>query len=229
MSYNFILGPVDTDSISICKPDMSPFTEEEQQSLINEINALMPQKIQYAHDGYFQRCVALKAKNYVLFDGKKIKIKGSALKSSTKSPRLKQFVKDVINIMCYAETDDERNTKLLGVYNEIVKEVNYLQDIKPWASRKTLSSTMKTSTRTNETKVMDALVGSNYTEGDRFFTFFLNNDNLCLVENFTGDYNKTRLFKSIHDTISIFDTVLDVKNLFPNYALKRNQKLLEAL
>lgn len=127
------------------------------------------------------------------------------------------------------QISEEKKIKLQTLYMEMIKEANNVEDIKPWASRKTLSSTMIASTRTNETKVIDALVGSSYTEGDRFHTFYLNNDNLCLVENFTGDYNKTRLFKSIHDTISIFDTVLDVKNLFPNYALKRNQKLLEAL
>jgi hypothetical protein len=88
---------------------------------------------------------------------------------------------------------------------------------------------MLTSTRLNETKVMDALKGSNYTEGDRFFTFFKEDDTLCLVENFDGNYNKDRLYKSIHDTVSVFDTVLDVKTLFPNYALKKNKKLLELL
>ena len=66
--YNYILGPIDTDSVSFSKPDGSPFTEEEQHSLLNEINNLMPKKIRYSHDGYFKTVVVLKAKNYILED-----------------------------------------------------------------------------------------------------------------------------------------------------------------
>ena len=171
-THNFILGPVDTDSISICKPAGAPFTEEEMQSLLDEINSYFPEHIKYADDGYFPRCVALKAKNYILYDGKKIKIKGSSLKASTKS------------------------------------------------------STKIKSDRANETKVIDAIKGSEYSEGDRFFVFYLPDDSLCLCENFNGEYNKVRLLKNLYDTITIFDTVLPVKELFLNYSLKRNLKIL---
>ena len=225
--YNFILGPVDTDSISICKPDMTPFSKEEQESLIAEINSLMPKKIQYSHDGYFKRCVAIRAKNYILYDGEKIKVKGSGLKGSTKSPALKEFTSKVIDSLAKIEDKDLMYESLKSIYDEYKLEILNITDITRWSSRKTFSSTMLESERTNETKVMDALKGSNYVEGDRFYTFYLPDDSLCLAENFTGGYNKTRLLKNLFDTISIFDTVLPVKELFPNYSLKRNQKLLE--
>src|SRR5579885_2518145 len=80
--HDFILGPVDTDSISICKQDGSEFTSQEQQNLIDEINSYLPKYIVYANDGYFNKVIILKAKNYILYDGKKIKKKGSSLKSS---------------------------------------------------------------------------------------------------------------------------------------------------
>lgn len=227
--YKFILGPVDTDSISICKPDMSPFTEEEQEALIAEINALMPPKIQYAHDGYFKRCIALKAKNYILYDGKKIKIKGSGLKASTRSPAIKSFINELVETMCFSEDTESMNRSLQQVYTKYVKQALNVTDIKLWSARKTLSSTMIASTRPNETKVMDAIKGSNYTEGDRFFVYYLPDDTVSLAENFNGEYNKTRLLKNLYDTIMIFDTVLDVESLFPNYSLKKNQKLLETL
>lgn len=224
MKYDFILGPVDTDSVSLVKRDMSPFTEQEQTDLINEINSLMPELIQYAHDGYFKKCIALKAKNYVLYDGKKIKIKGSALKASTKSEALKEYLKETIEAICYSEEIEDIHKKVIEVYNKYVQEIKNVDNIKRWSSRKTLSSTMMESERANETKVIDAIKGSNYKEGDRFFTFYKNDDSLCLAENFDGDYNRKRLFKQLYDTASIFDTVLPTKELFTNYSLVKNYK-----
>lgn len=225
--HNFILTVVDTDSLAFVKQDMSPFSKEEQDSLIQEINNFMPKKIQYAHDGYFKRCVAIRAKNYILYDGEKIKVKGSGLKGSTKSPAIKEFTQKVIDILAKIEDKELMYKTLQIVYKEYVNEIMNVNDIKRFSARKTLSSTMMESERTNETKVMEALKGSNYTEGDRFYTFYLSDDSLCLSENFTGDYNKVRLLKNLFDTVSIFDTVLPVKELFPNYSLKKNQKLLE--
>lgn len=224
--HNFILGPVDTDSISICKPDMSPFTVEERQELLDEINSYFPEFIKYADDGYYPRCIALKAKNYILYDGKKIKIKGSSLKASTKCAALKEFTNRVIEIMVFENNQEQMYDKLRNLYCDYMIEIMNVTDIKRWSARKTLSSTMVESERTNETKVMDALVGSEYKEGDRFHIFYLEDDSICLAENFSGNYNKIRLLKNLYDTISIFDTVLPVDDLFPNYGLKKRYKIL---
>jgi len=231
-THNFRLGPVDTDSISICKQDGSPFSEEEQYALITEINSFMPKLIQYAHDGYFSKCVALKAKNYVLYDGKKIKVKGSALKAKVKSPALQELIKKTIETICYTDTKEETYEALKALYNTYVKEAATIttpEQIRRWSTRKTFSSTMKESTRTNETKAMDVLKDSKYVEGDRFHVYYLPDDSLSLAENFSGEYNKPRLYKNIYDTISVFDTVLPVKELFLNYALKKNLPLVENL
>ncbi len=231
-THNFRLGPVDTDSVSLVKQDGSPFSEEEQYALIEEINALMPKMIRYAHDGYFSKCVALKAKNYVLYDGKKIKIKGSALKAKVKSPALQELIKKTIEVICYTDTKEETYQSLGALYKSYIKEastIDSLDKIRRWSTRKTFSSTMKESTRTNETKVMAILEGSKYVEGDRFYCYYLPDDSLSFAENFNGDYNKTRLYKNIYDTISVFDTVLPVKELFLNYALKKNLLLVGEL
>lgn len=220
----FTVPKGDTDSITMWK-NGETFNKDEINSLIVEINSILPEHINFELDAVYDVIVVFKAKNYAYREGAKISTKGSAIKASTKCPALKEYINTIVNDLLYLKPIEE----MQATYTRYVKEANYIDNIQRWASRKTLSSTMIASTRANETKVIDALKGSNYTEGDRFFTFFLNNDNLCLVENFTGDYNKIRLFKSIHDTVSVFETVLDVKNLFPNYALKRNQKLLESL
>lgn len=226
-THNFIIPNCDTDSISICYPDFRPISPEQRAELIDEINSILPPKIQMDDDGYFPAVLILKTKNYALYDGKKIKIKGSALKASTKCPALKEAIKSFIDTMIFIENTEEMHLKLQELYMQYVHEIMNIDNISRWSSRKTFSEKMLTSTRLNETKVMDALKGSSYVEGDRFNMFYLADDDLCLVENFSGDYNKPRLLKNLFDTISIFDTVIPVKSLFINYALVKNFKKLE--
>jgi len=220
----FTVPKGDTDSITMYK-NGEAFNKDEINSLTNEINSILPDYINFELDAIYDVIVVFKAKNYAYREGEKITAKGSAIKASTKCAALKDYINLIIKDLLYLKPIEEMQT----TYTGYVKEASNLTDMKLWSSRKTLSSTMIASTRANETKIIDALKGSTYTEGDRFYTYFKSDDTLSLVENFDGDYNKTRLFKSIHDTVSIFDGVLDVKNLFPNYALKRNQKLLETI
>jgi len=67
-TYNFILTNADTDSIMVNKPDGSEFTEQEQHDLLEELNGLFPELINFAPDGYFRKTIVFKAKNYVMFD-----------------------------------------------------------------------------------------------------------------------------------------------------------------
>ena len=228
-THNFIIPNCDTDSISICYPDFRPISPDQRSELIDEINSILPPKIQMDDDGYFSCVLILKTKNYALYDGKKIKIKGSALKASTKCPALKEVIKTFINTIIHIEDVDKMKGQLQEEYMMYVSEIMNITNMQRWAARKTFSEKMLTSTRMNETKVMNAIKGSNYVEGDRFNTFYLPDDNLCLVENFSGEYNKTRLLKNLYDTVSVFSTVLPVKELFVNYSLKRNAKLLGVL
>lgn len=130
------------------------------------------------------------------------------------------------------QISEEKRIRLVEMYNGYVKEaatVSSPEEMRRFAARKTLSSTMMESERTNETKVMDALKGSDYVEGDRLWTFYLPDNRLCLIENFSGEYNKPRLYKNIFDTAKVFDGVIPVKEMFLNYALKKNLPLVETL
>ena len=228
--HDFIIAPSDTDSISFCKADMSPFSKEEIKTLLDEINEQSPDKVLWEDDGVYKTIIALKAKNYVLYnpDDKKkpLKIKGSALKGSTRPEAIKELIKKFIETMAYTENRDEMMHKLLGLYNNYVAEAMSVTEIKRWSARKTLSSTMVESERKNETRVMDAIKGSDYREGDRFFVFRMPDESLRLAEHFDGVYDKSSLLKNIFNTVEIFDTVLPVKTLFPNYSLKKNFKNL---
>jgi len=219
---NYILGPVDTDSISICKPDMSLFTEEEKKKVLQELDKLDGENIRWGDDGTYDVCIVLAAKNYVLYDGKKLKIKGSALKDSKKEQALKEFSNEII----WAIIKNEDN--FIDIYHKYVKEAMNVTDIKKWSSKKTVTEKVYTSDRTNELKILEAIKGTDYREGDKVWLFFRNDNSLCLAEKFDGDYNKLSLLKKLYASTDIFSSVIDTSK-FLNYSLQKNQKELETL
>lgn len=218
--HKFKLCNVDTDSISFCKNDGSAFSEEEQIQLLEEINSLMPERIKYEHDGYFKRIIILKAKNYILDDGKKVKIKGSSLKDTKRSPALRAMIKEIV--------DDLLHDKglLLEIYHKYIKEAKDIKDISRWVSKKSITESVLNPKRLNEQKVLDALQGTEYQQGDKRYFFYKEDMSLCLVEKFDGDYSKSKLYENIYNTIYIFESIINI-DVFPNYKLKKNQELLE--
>lgn len=223
MHHNFILTGCDTDSIMVCKPDFSPFSKNEQENLLNELNSLYPELIKWDDDGYYECVIVLKAKNYVLWDGKTKKVKGSALKDGKKEVALKEFLNKIIDSII------EERYNYTEIYNSYVKEIMNVTDIKRWASRKTLTDKIFNAERLNEQKVKDAIEDTEYVEGDRVWTFFKEDESLELVENFNGDYNKDRLLRKLYNTAKVFESIMPVKELFLNYGLKRNKELLKEI
>lgn len=222
---NFILVNADTDSISICKQDMSPFSDDEQQNLLKDLNKQFPEHIKFEPDGVFPVLIVLAAKNYILYDGNKIKTKGSSLRDTKKEPALREFLDECIRILVH----DEPQEKLVETYNKYIKEAINVTDIKRWASKRTITAKVETSERANETKLKAAIAGTEYREADKVYVFFTENEQLCLAENYNGDYNKNRLVEKLFKTTQVFKNIMDTKALFLNYKLKKNKKLLEEL
>lgn len=204
---------------------MSPFSEEEVNTLLNELNDISPDFMDWSDDGYYSFCIAAKAKNYILYDGEKKTIKGSAFKSSTKSTALKEFMGEVIQSIFNEQFNYEE------IYNKYIRQIFSIksnEEMKLWCTKKTLTDKVLESERTNEAKIRTALEDSDYTEGDKFYVYYKEDDSLSLVEDFDGNYNKTRLLKNLFDTSKTFNTI--IKDFqFMNYSLKRNKKLLDEL
>jgi DNA polymerase elongation subunit (family B) len=220
----FKLVNADTDSITICKPDGSPFSEEEQKKYLEQLNALFPSTISWEDDGYYKKVVVLKAKNYITQTQKdKVKIKGSALKATSKSPAMKEMINRIIQSILDNKNDFQ------DIYHEYIKEACNVKDIKRWSSRKTISEKTLNSQRTNESKIRDAIEGTEIVEGDRCWLYFDKDDNLKLAEQFDGNYNVDKLLQNCYDTIWVFESILDCDTLFKNFKLKRNKKDLEVL
>lgn len=213
----------DTDSIFFKNHDDTDFTEEESEALLKELNALFPERIHWSHNGSFDTVITFKAKNYVMRTKTgKVTLKGSAVRSSGKEKALQEYIKETIQ----AILDDTGN--YVDIYHRYVKEINDLKDIKRWSSRKTISERTLKSERTNETKIMDAIKGTEYGEGNRVWVYFKSDNNLALAEHFNGDYNRAVLLKKLYNTSQLFETVLG-EGVFLNYSLKRNKTILEAL
>lgn len=215
----FQIVNADTDSISFTNNGL-PISKEERKVLLQDLNSQFPSKIRFEDDGYYSMICVMRAKNYILKteDGK-VKVKGSALKASTKEKALKEFINLIINEIATEQTG------FRDIYERYVDEALKVSDINRWASRKTVTSKVLNGTRSNETKILDAIKDSEYVEGDRCYVYFAPDNTIKLAENFNGEYSKDTLLKKLFNTAKVFSDVLDVKELFPNYSLKKNKKL----
>lgn len=220
-THNFVTVGGDTDGLAFKKRDEKPFTPEEQEALVNELNALMPELIRWENDGQVKRQIVVKTKNYVLQDEKgNVKIKGSALKATTKEKALQRFLREVIDLLL-----KDRKDQIFPLYFKYAQEICALKDITDWCSKKTVTKAVLEAGRTNEKRILDAIGDREVQEGDKIYVFFRTPEELCLRENFDGTYCRDTLLEKLYSTIEIFALVLDT-DLFPNFALKRNRALL---
>lgn len=210
----------DTDSIMISHEDDSLMSEEERDSIVEKVNSLFTDNIRWEDDGYFERVICIKIKNYVLYDGKNIKCKGSAIKDPKKEPALKEFINRLIDCLLFDKTNYKE------IYAEYVNEIMNLKDIMRWSVRKTLTENVLNAKRTNEQKILDSIEGTEYKEGDRFHVFYKEDGRMCLSSKFDGNYDKKRMLKKLYLTGKIFETLLPTETIFPNYSLIRNYKHL---
>jgi hypothetical protein len=220
MNKGWAISNGDTDSLTFYKPDQSFFSKEERDEFLKELNSLYPEGLTWEDDGYYPCMIVFKAKNYVLYDGNKIKTKGSAIKATTKEPALREFINRIIESII----NEKRN--YAEIYLEYVREAMDIKDIKRWVTRKTISEKTLNPQRANEQKVFDIISNTDYSEGDRIHCYFKNDGTLSLVENFNGDYDKDKMLEKLFKTSEIFKTVLPEKT-FINFKLKKNKSLLE--
>lgn len=224
ITHNFNILNGDTDSLTIYKEQNEEFTQEERTALLNELNSLCPKGLTWEDDGYFHTFIVLKAKNYIMYDPtskkKPLTIKGSGLKDPKKPKAVLEFFGKMIDCMITEKFN------YIEIYNQYVQEILEVKDIRRWASKRTYTEKIDSSERTNETKVKDAIAGTEYKPGDKLYLYFKNDKSLGLVEKFDNDHDIDHLLKVMYDSTKIFWNVVD-KSTFINYSLKKNRKLLE--
>lgn len=179
--YKNILVNCDTDSIMISKPDGAPWTKDEQEKFLNELNRQFPEKIVFEHDGFYSSVVVVRSKNYALLpEGEdKIKLKGSSIKDQKKEPALREMMERMIKALVYHKLEE-----LPGIYKEYVKEAMNVTDIKRWSQKKTISRAVldcegytdqdikDKKLRRNETVIWDAIVNEeDKQEGNKIYLY----------------------------------------------------------
>lgn len=247
--YNFTLCNVDTDALTICKPDMSPFSKEEIVRLTEELNSLFPENISWEDDGYYPVYAVLKAKNYITYDGKKIKTKGSSIRDQKKEPILRKMLDEMI-----ADIVHNNGKSLKDIYHSYVRQAMNPQDIKEWSQKKTVTKPIldcatNPQARKNESVVWDAIKHKQVQEGDKVYTYpciisctreetVLKNGKvkvketkvvgLKLHDEYTNDADTEKLVDRVHATVQIFNNIVG-KEYFTDYGLVKNKQLLEEL
>lgn len=246
--HNFNIGVVDTDSISFCKYDGSEFSKEEIDSLVKELNSISPEFMQWENDGYYKKCVSIGAKNYVLWDGKKKTLKGSAIRDNKKELALREFIGECIQ--CFL---DDRQHQILDIYKRYIREAYHITNIDRWTVKKTITKPVLTNERTNEKKIRDALGDQIVSEGEKVWLYsaidgevqdkakgellfyadgrpkMIPNRILRKPSEWTGfDQDTNHYVERVYDTLCIFEFILKIEE-FPKYHLKRNKQLLEEL
>lgn len=217
MGYTIVNA--DTDSISYQAP-----LGDNIEDHLKDLNSIYPDKIRWENDGVYNGVLVVKAKNYALRQGEKIKIKGSALKATMKETALVWFLNRSIESLLY-----QVPMTIEILYDKLVSEIrDGSLDISQWSSKKTITKAVLNPQRTNEQRVLDALKGEHIQEGDKVRMFFETETTLCLEQNFKGVYDKDKLYEKLYKTVKVLEPVLDMNN-FPNYKLKRNKKALEEL
>ena len=220
--HNFEIALIDTDSLKFTN-NGEYFTPETRKLLCNELNSIMPKGIVFEDDGYYPIYVVLRSKNYLMLteDGK-IKIRGSALKSSKIEPGIKSFHNRCIRALL--SLSDE---SLVASYTNVCRDLANLSSVAEWSSKKTISEKTVKSIRKNESKILDALKGTHFQLGDKFSFYTTNVGTLKLEEHYNPeepDHDLKKLLGKIYKAAAVFDNVSPELKARTNYGLSTKAK-----
>ncbi|PWU05668.1 MAG: DNA polymerase [Verrucomicrobia bacterium] len=141
-----IVVEADTDGIYLSTEEYF----ENPQLLLQKVVSFMPEGVELEYDGSYPAMFSYKAKNYAVFDGKEVIIKGSALRSRGMEPFLKELTDTLIKSLLGVI---DRDAKMLieeirsGLESGTI-DVNYLAKSEqlsqnPWIYKRMVEGTKK--------------------------------------------------------------------------------------
>lgn len=179
MNHNFVISVLDTDSLTISKPDGSEFTESEIKQLTKEINDQSEELIRWDFEFYIPKLIVVKSKNYILDYGDgKIKTKGSSIRDQKKEKALADMMNELIKAML-----DNQMDQLTNIYNKYVVEAYNVKDIRRWCAKKTITRPIldckgwtpqqveTKELRMNEISIWEAVKNEDIFEGDKVYLY----------------------------------------------------------
>jgi len=244
----YAISNCDTDSISIACT--KPLSKDDRTSILKDLNGRFPSSIVFEDDGFYPRVVILRAKNYILFDGEHIKLKGSGIRDQKKEPALKEMIDKMIDCLVF-----DGQAGMVGIYESYIKEAFHVKDIGRWATKKTITKAILNcakdpAARLNERKVYEAVKDvSGLQEGDKEYLYpcvtsvqiictelkngkikekVIKETGLKRTEAWDHDEDKDKLVERVIATVEIFNNVFDT-DTFIDYSLIKNKNALTAL
>jgi hypothetical protein len=233
---------------------MTPFSLENRQNLLQEINDLSPEWMDWSDDGYYDSCLVLKAKNYILVSNNKYTYRGSSLKDTKREPAVREMLQKMIHDIIENESGD-----LVPIYESYIKEAANIKDISRWHTKKTITKSVLDPDRLTEQKALDAAneavergVSQGFSEGDKIWLYpairgktqarakgqliFLKNGTPKMIDNcilrdsrlWEGDQDVDHYINRVYTTVEILSNVVDM-NIFIDYGLKKNKESLKSL
>ena len=127
----FRLLEADTDGIYLSAEEFF----DDPEPLLKEAQAILPASIELEYDGKYTSMFCYKAKNYALYDGKRVILRGSALRSRGIEPFLKRLTQVLIDFLL--EAGELNPAQLASEYEERIESREI--DIKEIAKSEVLS------------------------------------------------------------------------------------------
>lgn len=261
--YEWVLGDKVAEGkgykISNCDTDSISFTcgralnDSDKKEILDDLNSNFPSAIKFEDDGYYKRIVVLRAKNYILYDGKKVKLKGSSIKDQKKEPALREMMEKLIDCLVFDTSEN-----LVKIYTSYVKEAMNVTDIRRWCAKKTITKAILNcatdpEARENERKPYMAVKDMpGLQEGNKVYLYpvIMGEEiipggisektgkklkdkrkivtGLKLAEAWDHDEDKNKLVERVVDTVEIFASVINT-NQFIDYRSVKNKVLLSEL
>jgi DNA polymerase elongation subunit (family B) len=191
----------DTDGVLFSVPDS--WTEDDEHTLIAELNTELPDGIVVEHDGRYAAMYSYAEKNYVLkgYDGK-IKIVGGSFRSSRWEPYGERFIADATAMVL-----DNNIGGIRELYQKVCEDLRArrlsVEDVCTMITvTKSPEEYRKASRREEQYEVLLAAGRTTWRSGERIRYYRAKGNTKKLIEDFADDYDPEYYCKRLRGTFA---------------------------
>jgi hypothetical protein len=218
---------VDTDGVYF-EPPAGVVSEEDEQAFVQRISDTLPEGINLAHDGRFERMLSLKIKTYALLDREgRMTLTGSALRSRALERCFQRYIHDTAAAFLHNDRDEARELYFrLG--EAILAGSLPIEQISQW----TMLREATIASRSRLKQALDANPGL-WRFGERVEIYERIDGTLALTSEYGNDENTTHLLRRLRDVAERFRPLFrddaEFDAAFPKLSQTTNLELARAL
>jgi DNA polymerase I len=194
-----LLVEADTDGVLFSVP--ASWTEEDEQRLVEEVGATLPEGIRIEHDGRYAKMYSYAEKNYVLlgYDGK-VRLVGGSFRSSKSEQYGEQFLRQAAPLLLDGDFDALRNLYLQTVARLRTRETPVEQLATSVILSKTPQAYARSGRREEQYEVLLAAGRESWRSGQRVRYYQARGKRKKLLEEFADDYDPEYYVKRLRQT-----------------------------